>query len=70
MRRRQFLGVVGSAAAWPLVARGQEKARVYRIVALLGGSAANADDVNFFGTCRSGNRLVGYWPVSTPSGLI
>jgi putative ABC transport system substrate-binding protein len=49
MRRRQFLGVVASAAAWPLVARGQEKARVYRIVALLGGSAANADDVNFFG---------------------
>jgi putative ABC transport system substrate-binding protein len=35
MRRREFLGVVGAGAAWPVVARGQQADRVRRIGVLM-----------------------------------
>lgn len=40
MRRRQFIGLIGGAAAWPLAARGQQKVR-YPTIGLVGLTSTN-----------------------------
>jgi putative tryptophan/tyrosine transport system substrate-binding protein len=49
MRRREFIGLVGGAAAWPLTVRAQEPGRVYR----LGFLAAGTRDGQYFVAVRA-----------------
>ena len=58
MRRREFIASLGGAAAWPLVARAQQPAKVPRIGFLRFGSAsANVGRVE---ALRAGLRELGY----------
>ena len=58
MRRRQFLGIVGGAAAWPIAARAQQKAPVPVIGFLRPTSAADAG--HMVAAFRQGLRESGY----------
>ena len=58
MRRREFIMMLGSAAALPLAARAQPTAKVPRIGWLSPGSATS--DENFLGSFRDGLRELGW----------
>ena len=58
MRRREFIGIVGGSAAWPLVAHAQQASKVWRIGHLgFGTAAAFAERVE---ALRAGLRDLGY----------
>src|SRR5215217_3952626 len=57
MKRRQFIGLVGSTAAWPLVARAQNSGRAPRVAVL---STANPRSATFFQAFEQRLRHLGY----------
>jgi len=61
MRRREFIAGLGSAAAWPLVARAQQFDRVRRVGVLMGGSAAGLQ-LRMFTAFRRGLDELGWKP--------
>jgi putative tryptophan/tyrosine transport system substrate-binding protein len=59
MRRREFLAVLGSAAAWPLAARGQGE-RIRRIGVLMSASADDPEDQARLGAFLQGLQEFGW----------
>src|SRR5256884_6805059 len=58
MKRRNFLSLIGGAAAWPVVAQAQQVVKVARIGWMSRGNAtANDPNMNAF---RQGMRELGY----------
>jgi putative tryptophan/tyrosine transport system substrate-binding protein len=55
MRRREFIAGLGGAAAWPVVARGQQPERVRRIGVLMSSAADEPDGQA---------RLTGFLPLA------
>ena len=60
MRRREFIVALGGAAAWPVVARGQQPKKVPRIGFLATGSLELADSLVNINAFRRGLRELGY----------
>jgi putative ABC transport system substrate-binding protein len=59
MRRRDFITLVGSAAAWPLVARAQQADRTRRIGVLFGLAENDPEARNRIVAFRDGLEKLG-----------
>ena len=67
MKRRKFISLLGSAAAWPLAARAQAPAHVYRLGVMVGQArdsamvAAFFDELRVLGFIEGQTRNRGRW---------
>ena len=60
MKRREFLGVLGGAASWPLAARAQQSDRVRRIGVLMGYAESDAEGQAYVAIFREGLQKLGW----------
>jgi putative tryptophan/tyrosine transport system substrate-binding protein len=60
MKRREFITLVGGAAAWPLAARAQQPDRVRRIGALMGFAESDSEAQAFIAAFREGLQKLGW----------
>src|SRR5260370_38661227 len=60
MRRREFIALLGGAAAWPLAARAQQPAKVRRIGVLMNLSENDSKGQRFVGAFRQGLQGLGW----------
>jgi putative ABC transport system substrate-binding protein len=60
MKRREFVTIIASAAAWPLAARAQQRERMRRIGALLPATADDADFQAWVGAFQQGLAQAGW----------
>src|SRR5262249_1799292 len=58
MRRREFIGLLGGVAAWPLATHAQQPAKIPRVGFLFYGSPERAPEIDAF---RKGLRELGYY---------
>jgi putative tryptophan/tyrosine transport system substrate-binding protein len=62
MQRRDFLGVLGCAAAWPLAARAQQPERMRRIGALMGIAESDPEGQRYIEAFLQGLQDLGWTP--------
>jgi len=62
MRRRKFIGLLGGATAWPLVAPAQQSERVQHVGMLVTGSEADAEVAARVATFRKALQDLGWIP--------
>jgi ABC-type uncharacterized transport system substrate-binding protein len=60
MRRRNFIALLGSAAAWPLAARAQQPERMRRIGVLMNGAATETMPQSYVAAFVQGLRQLGW----------
>src|SRR5262245_65352381 len=60
MRRREFIRILGGAAAWPLVARAQQDGRVRRIGVLLTYAESDSEGQARIAAFRKGLNELGW----------
>jgi putative ABC transport system substrate-binding protein len=60
MQRREFMGLVGGAAAWPLAAQAQQAERARRIGVLMGYGEADREGQAFLAAFREGLQKFGW----------
>src|SRR5258708_19180128 len=60
MRRRQFITLLGGAAAWPVAARAQQRDRLRRIRALMDTDESNPEGQARIAAFRQGLRQLGW----------
>jgi putative ABC transport system substrate-binding protein len=60
MRRRTFIAGLGSAAAWPLAARGQQGERMRRVGVLMGFEESNLEAKGFLSAFTQGLAQLGW----------
>ena len=60
MRRREFIAGVGSVAAWPVVARGQQPERMRRVGVLMGFPETDTQAQTYMAAFREGLHKLGW----------
>jgi putative tryptophan/tyrosine transport system substrate-binding protein len=62
MQRRDFLGVLGGAAAWPIAARAQQPERMRRIGALMAFAESDPEELRYINAFLQGLKDLGWAP--------
>jgi putative ABC transport system substrate-binding protein len=70
MRRREFIGILGGAAAWPLDARAQQPDRVRRIGVLMSYAESDSDAQAWYAAFREGLQKLGGRRAATPRSTL
>ena len=60
MRRREFIGLIGGATAWPAMVRGQTADRLRRIAILVGPARADDESDRRLLAFREGLEALGW----------
>jgi putative ABC transport system substrate-binding protein len=60
MKRREFIAGLGSAAVWPVVARGQQAGKIWRVGFLASGSRPASIESGQYSGFSQGMRELGH----------